>query len=98
MAFTFLRTKDFRNVLVAGSHQDQDDASHLQGSCSMVEKDNADDHSEDFTGGNHEWNNMLFELFYHPVNEDLSNCSQARQLNHVVAQLGVAVDEIVGER
>ena len=52
------------------------------------------DDSKNFTGRNHKWDNMLFKLFDHSVDENLPHSGEDRKNKKVSGQLGMFVIEI----
>lgn len=70
--WVILRLHQLRDEFIGYNDEDHNNAEHLSSISGMLEVDDAQTYSNDFAGGDYEWNEVLFELFNHSVDEHLS--------------------------
>lgn len=67
---------DLTSKLIHHRPNNQHHSCHLDQRGPMIVEDDTDYHGENFTGCDHERDDMLFEEFYHCVHHELAQCAQ----------------------
>lgn len=90
----FLWIVDLRYVFRTCSDENQGDGQYLNHGGVVLENENTQYYCKYFTSSYHKRNNMLLELLYHPVYENLSRCGQERNHQKVMEDLWMPAFEL----
>lgn len=86
---------NFRQILITCRSKNNKYGYNLHHSSWMIVENDTYDNSEYFPCCDYEWNNMLLELLYHGVDEDLTDWCEDSQDDDVLDELWMLDSEIV---
>lgn len=86
----------FAEEFVGSDTEDENDSDDLSEGGLMMEIDEWESDSDDFSGGDDKGHDVLFELFDHSVDEDLSDKGEDGHGDEVDGEEGVVPAEVDG--